>query len=309
MIRNRNIASDAQIDPGKIAGGFGNFGQFRIIRVCKAAAGNYSWLQQHTDSSLLFNTITEAMTASQEDDVIYVHRGGVVYEEGAVLNFTKEGVKLLGQMTSGSQWGMPSIHCHGTSTHCITINANCVEIAGVGIHQQTANAGIRVGTTANTWRTHIHDVYFGGNSTGTYGLVMGDTTAGGGAYGVTIDAPCTVVERCHFQDWATNDIFMNAGYGSIVKDCNIVVDGNAIGIQYYTDGTSRPDAYIQDNVFNAHSASTSTGISITNTPTVGYLSITRNMFHGFGSAALACSKRTAGYLNENYLDGTVIANA
>jgi len=293
---------------------FGNGSGFppagKVYWVKKAADADYSkfyadrFTSYDDDNTVsIYNTLTAAVAAASNFDTIYVLPG--VYTEAGTINITQTGLKIIGYMTSGNQWGQPSIKASGTAHAVFTINANQVEIAGIGIHQTTAHAGIRVCTTDNYWRTHVHDCYFGGNGAGTYGIVMGDTTVGGGAFGATVDAPCTVVERCHFDQWVTASVFFNCGYGSKVQNCTIAVSANAIGIQYYTDSTSRPHAYILDNRLNAVSASTSTGISITNTPTAGYLMIDGNHFIVFGSDALTCSKRT-GYMGLNYNGVTVV---
>lgn len=253
----------------------------------------------------VYTAIQSAMSNAEDYDRLLIGPG--IWEEGSVINITQTGLKFRGYMTSGGQWGQPSIHAHELGTHiCITVNAHQVELSYFGIHQQTADTGIEVGTTATSWRTHIHDVYFGGNAVGTYGLVMGNETASGVGTSSTIDAPSTIVERCHFQDWVNADIFMNCGYGSRVKDCTIVVSASAIGIQYYTHTTSRPFAFILDNRFTAVNNSNSTGVSVTRTPTAGYLMIDGNHFINFGSNNLCITKRT-GYCGLNYLGITAIA--
>ena len=252
----------------------------------------------------VYNSVVSAMSNTEAYDRVFVGPG--VWTETASIHLTKYGVKLLGYMTSGSTWGQPSLKGSGTISSIVSIDAHNTEVAFLGIHQPVAYAGIRVTTTDNYWRTHVHDVYFGGNGVGTYGIVMGDTTVGGGAFGQTTDAPCTVVERCHFDQWATASVFFNCGYGSKVQDCTLAVSANASGIIYYTDSTSRPHAYILDNRFNAVSATTSTGITVTNTPTAGYLMIDGNHFVNFGSDNLCITKRT-GYTGLNYLGITAIA--
>ena len=258
---------------------------------------------EDTNTASVHNTITSALAAASDYDTIYIMPG--VWTETATLNIKQTGLKFLGYMTSGNQWGQPSIKGSGTNTSIISVNANEVEIAGIGIHQPVAYAGIRVCTSDNYWRTHVHDCYFGGNGVGTYGIVMGDTTAGGGAFGVTFDAPCTIVERCYFQDWVTACVFMNCGYGSEVRNCILSVNANSSGIIYYTNSTSRPFGYILDNRFTAVSNSTSTGITVTNTPTAGYLMIDGNHFIVFGSDNLTCTKRT-GYMGLNYNGVTAV---
>jgi len=316
LLRDYNPALryGAKILPSEIVGGVDTWG--RNVYYCMKSTDTYyqafydaNYAVLSNGNGNIYNTITAAIAVARDNDIIYVFPG--VWEEAGTITLAYTGMKLLGVQTSGHQWGQPSIHAHTTGTHaCITINAGQCEVAYLGIHQQTAASGIRIGgseaESGNTvWRTHIHDIYFGGNSTGTYGIVIGDTTVGGGAYGLTIDAPCTTVERCYFGFWATACAFFNAGYGSVIRDCVFQVNANSIGIKYYTDTTSRPFAFILDNRFTAVSNSTSTGISITNTPTAGYLMIDGNHFIVFGSDNLCISART-GYTALNYLGVTAI---
>lgn len=311
LLRESNppLKYGAKILPSEIIGGDGTWGR-NVYYVKKTTDTDYADFYSRNYAVLsngkgnIYNTITAALAVAADYDIIYVFQG--VWTEAATLNITQTGLKLFGCQTSGHQWGQPSIKGSGTNSSIISVNANEVEIAYLGIHQPVAYAGIRVCTTDNYWRTHVHDCYFGGNGIGTYGIVMGDTTAGGGAFGVTVDAPCTIVERCYFQDWVTADVFFNCGYGSTVRNCVLEVNANCIGIQYYTDGTSRPFAYILDNRFTAVSNSTSTAISITNTPTAGYLMITGNQFIVFGSDNLCITKRT-GYTGLNYNGITTVA--
>jgi hypothetical protein len=179
------------------------------------------------------------------------------------------------------------------------IKGHQTEIAGVGFHQQTANVALRIGYTdvggsGACWRTHVHDCYFGGNSAGTYAIQAGQ---------VGIDAPCTTVERCFFFDFVTCSIQYNAGYSATVRDCVIKCLTGSIGIEHLPNGTSRPNAFYLDNKFIASDPSGTTyGITITNTPTAGYVLIDGNHFVGFGADAYCITKRTSGYIGLNWCD-------
>jgi len=251
-----------------------------------------------------FLTITAALAVAGDHDTILIGTG--IYTEGATLTITQTGLKLLGVQTSGHQWGQPSIKSTATET-LIMVEANQVEIAYLSIHHVGAGCGIEVAVTENYWRTHIHDCFFGGNNIATYGIVMGNTRLSGVGAGNTVDAPCTIVERCYFQDWVTASIFMNCGYGSVVRNCVIVVRTAAIGIQYYTDTTSRPHGLILDNKFITIDSTNAIGISVTNTPTAGYLLVDGNHFTNFASAAKCLDKQSSGYQGLNYFGITALA--
>ena len=241
-------------------------------------------------------TLTYALTQVTAHDTIYVSTGSAsaTLLEGATLAITTTGLKIIGVQTSPHTFGMPSIHTHGTET-LITINATGVEIANLSFHMQGAGTCIANGTTAATWRTHIHDCYFGGNDTALIGI-----DAGG-----TYDAPFTVIENCHFQGFKTEAINLNA-FNSMVKGCLFLVGTADIGINYVPNGADRPFGYILDNRFTTTDSTDAVGINVANTPTAGYLYVDGNRFQNFASNNACISKRT-GYTGLNYLGITAIA--
>ncbi|MDD5219677.1 MAG: hypothetical protein PHV11_03825 [Candidatus Bipolaricaulis sp.] len=252
-------------------------------------------------------TITKALTLATDYDTIVcgANTDQGAYLEGATISITQDGLHLYGAMTSGNTWGLPNIHTHGTET-LVEVDAHAVEIAYIGFHDQGAGCSLVIAATNNYWRTHVHDCYFGGNETALWGVIMGNTTAAGVGRGNTVDAPTTIVERCHFQGYVTGNIFFNCGYGSMVRNCTMYVYTAADGIRYYTDGTSRPIAFILDNRITSIDATNAVGITVTNTPTAGYLMIDGNKFINFADNNHCISKRT-GYTGLNYLGVTAIA--
>jgi len=225
------------------------------------------------------------------------------------ISAAKQGLKILGPLNM-TQWGSPSLHTHVAGTALILVDANQVEIGGIAFHIQAASGGIEFGSSTNIWRPYLHDCYFGGNSNALFGAIVGNTTGSGlggyhRGYPDTIDAPCALVERCTFMHINGPGLFFNAGYGSTVRDCHFAVAASRSGIQYYTDGTSRPFAFILNNKFTAVSNSTSTGIVVTNTPSTGYLMADGNSFVGFGSDDLCMEKRT-GLVGLNYNTGVLL---
>lgn len=225
------------------------------------------------------------------------------------IMITQTGLKILGPLNM-TQWGSPAIHTHTAAVSILCIDANQVEIGGIAFHIQAASGGIEIGTSTNPWRTYIHDCYFGGNGSALFGIVAGNYTGSGiggyhRGYADTTDAPCTLIERCSFHHMAGPGVYWNAGYGSILRDSVFAVSASTEGIRYDNNGTSRPFSYILDNDFTAASSSTSTGITVTNTPTAGYFFVSGNQFVNFGSDDLCCTKRT-GYFGLNYLGVTAV---
>ena len=253
-----------------------------------------------------FKTITAAKAVIANHDIIIIGTG--VYTEAAYpLTFTTDHNKVLGVMSSGHQWGQPSVKTT-TAVSTIAVDSPNIgpEIAFLSFHVTGAGWGIEVARTVNSWRTHIHDCYFGGNSAALWGAILGNTTASGIAHSATVDAPCTVLERCYFEDFTVGNIFFNCGGGSKVNNNVLQVPAGLIGIQYYTDSTSRPYAFILDNKFTTPDNVSAIGISITNTPTPGYLMIDGNRFNYFADDNHCVSKRT-GYMGLNYRGITAIA--
>jgi len=225
------------------------------------------------------------------------------------IMITQTGLKILGPLNM-TQWGSPAINSSVASTSIMCIDAHQVEIGGISFHIQGASGGLEIGTSTNVWRTYIHDCYVGGNAAAVFGFVAGNVTGSGigGAhrgYPDTTDAPCTLIERCSFSNIAGPSVYWNAGYNSILRDCIFSVSASQSGILYDTDTTSRPFSFILNNKFTAASDSTSVGITVTNTPTAGYLFIDGNQFVNFGSDDLCCTKRT-GYMGLNYSGVTAV---
>jgi len=251
-------------------------------------------------------TVTRALEVATDYDTIVcgANTDQKPYLEGATLSITQDGLKLYGAMTSGHTWGLPNLHTHGTET-ILEVNAHAVEIAYIGFHDQGAGVSLVLAATDNYWRSHVHDCYFHGNETALWGVIMGNTTAASVGRGNTVDAPCSVLERCYLGGYITGCVFFNCGYGSVVRNCVIQVYAAGDGIRYYTDSTSRPYAFILDNKFTTSDATNAEGISVTNTPDAGYLMVDGNHFINFADDDHCCSKRT-GYTGLNYLGVTPV---
>jgi hypothetical protein len=215
------------------------------------------------------------------------------------------GLRIIGGLTSERQWGSPALHSHGTDS-MIYINNHQIEIANMGFHMQgAAPACIEVGQDTNTWRTHIHGCYFGGNNTALVGIVAGNVTGSGYGYGSTVDAPCTTIENCYFDQFATAGIYMNCGYGSVVRNCGFDIGTANYGIIYGNSTTSRPFGYILDNDFTTTDSTNAVGIEVVNTPSAGYFFVRGNQFVNFADDDHCCSKRT-GYMGLNYAGVTAV---
>ncbi len=235
-----------------------------------------------------YKSITKALTVAGNYATIYVKQG--IYLEGATLAVTQAGLRIIGVLNHHAQFGQPSIHTHGVET-LMTINANQVELANLAFHDQGAGTSVALGTTTATWRTHIHDCFFGGNDTALYGVDMNGL----------MDSPNTVVERCYFAGYKTAAIHFSS-HESTVRDCIFQIRTADTGILYASNSADRPYGNILNCKFFSSDSTDSIGISVSNTPTAGLLMVDGNSFVNFASDDKCISKRT-GYTGLNYHNG------
>jgi len=291
MIKNRNIAMDAAIDPSKIAGGLngGRYDMREVFYVCKSTSGLYDYLRTHIDAGHLCTTVTAALALAGNYDVIKVTPG--IYDEGAVLDITQTGLKLIGSNTTGMMYGTTSLKAAAADHIIVTVSANETEIANMSFIQGNANIdiGINTGTTgtAAVYKTHIHDCHFG-SATSTYSI-----DAGG-----TYDAVDTIVERCGFVCGANVGVRFNATR-SVVSDSIFQIGTAGEGIVHTPTTADRPYTRYVDNKFFTEDSTDSVGITVTGTPTVGMLLIDGNTFANFADADHCATKRT-GYAGLNW---------
>ena len=212
-----------------------------------------------------FLTITEAVAAAGDYDIIYIGQG--VYSEAATLAITQAGLKIFGAGTSGYIWGPTSIKSDTSADHMISINSNGVEIAGVDfIANTTSKNAIQMSNTTNTYKTHIHDCHFGGGGTTNIGINCDSTQD-------TVDLH---VQRCEFYNHSTAGIYLS-GTRCKVTECLFFVPAAGIGIDLPDTGGNRPDKLIANN-YIIGSNSTDTGIKIASTePTDGTLLVANNV--------------------------------
>ena len=199
-------------------------------------------------------TITEALAAAGAHDVILIQKG--IYDEGAVLNITQEGLKIFGMGTTRDMWGMSAIKASAANHICITINANEVEIGNMAFVQNNANLCIDVATTVTTYKTHIHTCFFGGSSTQTYGVRGGLSAAW--------DSVDVVVEDCTFYQCVTG-VDLN-GTRCTIKNNVFLLSAGDTAINVTQVGGTRPELRILDNTIRG-CLNTDTGVKFTGTPT------------------------------------------
>ena len=242
-----------------------------------------------------FLTVTEAVAAAGDYDIIFIGDGIYDGDETYPLAITQTGLKIFGSGTSGYNWGPCALKSTANAETIMTIDANGVEIAGVDFNLYTdAKSGILLGTTKSIYKTHIHDCFFGcasaGNAEGECGIAIGCTVAG--AQG-TYDAVDTHVERCGFHYLATAGI---AAYGTRTKITNCFFISNSTCIKFLAEGANRAYHMCVDNYMIGRGGA-GPGIFIASTePTAGCLLIANNVVTNFATN-ITTGKSEAGIVN------------
>jgi len=217
-----------------------------------------------------FTTITAAVAASSAWDVIFVAGGD--YDEGAVVNITLQGLKIIGVGNSNqmvARW-----YASAASHHILTINAHNVEIAGMGFYQtnDTKNA-IMCSTTASFSKIWIHDCRFD-STNGEYGVHGG----------TTYDSQDIMIENCKFTSWQTAAIYCYCTRGH-VRNNTIVTVAAKIGIHLPATGSTRGGVFcVGNHILGVNS--TDIGISVA-AVNAGMLFISGNWVCGCGTANIS----------------------
>ena len=146
-----------------------------IYYVCQEANSSvydYMWKKYKdrtydTDGSKILHTTIQGgldATVANREDYVIVCTDGSDYDLTAALTMTKKGVHLIcpGGFTHGG--GMPGnavrIHQNTAATSCITVTADCVEIAGF-FFKGMLDSNI-VNLSGSRWHDYIHHNFFGG---------------------------------------------------------------------------------------------------------------------------------------------------
>ena len=245
MIRNRNVAADANISPAKIAG-MAN----RVYYVKKATDADYSDFltnRQGTYSngkSIVYNTIQAAVTAAGRKDVILVYPADMAagatdpdsYSETIIIPAAQDGLSIIG-VGNRTQGGLPQVKIGAGSTAMFTIRSPGITLANLGIN--------------------------GVDSTGG-GILLDDNASTKTAFGVSLI-------NCHFKNCkahATNGAVGGAVYTSaaggawqlLVKGCRFYKCVGGI-VSVGTSSSVPQDWVIEDCVFGT-SVNTETDVDI-----------------------------------------------
>lgn len=253
----------------------------------KTTSGNgQSWVQA-------YKTVTEALAAAGDHDVILIQKG--IYDEGAVLNITQEGLKMFGMNTTDYMFGTTSLKASAANHIIFTVNANEVEIGNLAFIQNNANKCISVATTVSTYKTHIRNCHFGSGAA-TYGV-----DGGAGVY----DSVDVIIENCSFTIGGGLVGARLNGTRCAIISSNFQIGTASTGYVHTPTTGNRPYTRVLGCLFHTVDVANGIGITVTGTPTVGFLTIDGCHFIYFADNNHAVSTRT-GYCGLNWRDAAVL---
>jgi len=195
MIKNRNIAADAGIEPSKVMMGGGALGPREIFYVAKSGTAEYAYLQARVPETHFFGTINGAMARAGDSSTVLVYPGQ--YKETATINVTQSNFKLLAaEIGPNKAMIRTEIRQHGNAeVPCVTCNVHGFEMAGFRVTPYSSNVGtgVLLGSSANTYGAFLHDNYF-------YQVEVGDAMANAITLGVddSFDCDSTYIFNNHF---------------------------------------------------------------------------------------------------------------
>jgi len=246
MIKDRNIAVDAFINPSKIASlGFGEF-----LHVCRISA-DYNWLQQRIPGDRLFKADGSTVAAftnaiancvSYRNDVIVVHDGPYGIEAtidlGSIASVHLIGSNGLG-MACGSMGGAYIVQTGAYPT--ITLGDWC-EVAGLQIWNCSGEEAIYATVKQGN---HVHHNFF--RMVASAGITSGVQLAGG--YGNNYNR-IEFNKLMHYAGTAAlAAIGGGSGTGNDVCNNEIVIYGSVV-YDYGINFASETGAQINDNLIS-----------------------------------------------------------
>lgn len=315
MIKDRNIAADAGIQPSKVMMGGGALGPREIFYVAKAGTAAYAYLQSRVPESHFFGTINGAVARAGDDSTVLVYPGQ--YKETATINITQANFKLL-----AAEFGprkaliRTEIRQHGNAeVPCITCNVHGLEVAGFRITPYSSNigTGIALGTAANTYGAYIHDNYF-------YCVEVGDAMANAITLGVdaSFDCDSTYISNNHFFAGGNRTdpvgiIEWNSATRSVIRDNTFFQYTNHsanYAINIY-DAAGYRGQIIDNKFFAAEIGVTAKVCVAINNPTVvgGDVFIDGNVFVGYSGDDQCVASSTDPALGLNYHNEDVVAGS
>jgi len=195
MIKNRNIAIDAAIDPSKIV----NLGMGEVFYVAERGSAAHQWLDKRVPSDHLFDHVSTssavtvnglknavAACSSGRNDYVVVMPSTSTYYIDELLSLSKVGMHLIGASNNATDYGSKNnirIQQIGSALAIMEITAGGIEVAGLYLKNISTYAHITVPTTStvSAWGLNIHHNTFVSRSS-TTSLPMLDCNGDGAAY-------------------------------------------------------------------------------------------------------------------------------
>ncbi len=159
MIRNRNVASDAFIDPSKIAGNM-------CAETYYVADGSmYSWLESRvpgghlfkpssTNASTVIDTVIDKCVSGRGDKIVLAGNMTVT----SAFTVDKDALKICGFAPNNCPTG-GEVRISSSSSDIMKISANKVEVSGIRFNQTGAYSAIYVeGSSALAAQLWLHDL-------------------------------------------------------------------------------------------------------------------------------------------------------
>ena len=281
MIKDRNIAMDAQINPSKISGGLGVMGPHRVHYVYKSTDSYIkSYLQQHVNDANLHTSILDAVDAATNHDTIAVYPGQ--YIESETIAITQENLRLVA--VQQGPWGALSrTEIRQTAAYDI-ISANSahnLEIAGFRLtfYGNDSYAAIRLAGSAAQYNTWIHN-------NNIYALVPGNGEGIICGIDTSFATDTTYITENTFWKGGNHQIRLGQGMRTTVRNNMFTIVGGAeqAGIYCPAMTTGVRNSFILDNKFFNVEGMGAYGILNPSDPAAGDIMIDGNHFVGFTDA-------------------------
>ncbi len=251
-----------------------------------------------------FITLQEAVTAAGDYDTILVMPNSIETIATGGIAITQTGLRIFGSNGSEMRQAAALKIIAGTSP-MFTITADRVEIAGFNLSCRIAYPVICIGDVAlgvgtAVYSTWIHHNNIDGAGIGTFGVAMG----GAGGFGVAIqcDAVQTVIENCHFGQFATACVVVSGTRMSVRNNSfQCVVD--TTGVTVPETGGNRGDWDISGNEFVGISNSSTKAIYFAGNTTAGRGKVMNNLLAGTWDVTITAQTGQVG-VNNYVADGS-----
>lgn len=164
----KGTAAPRDLMGGASAFGLGVGNIYHVVQAANTNVYNHvvaNFSQQYTDGSVsVHTTIQSALNATvgNRNDYVIVWPDSSDYDITAALTMSKRNVHLIcpaGIEGGGFPTNAARVHQNTNATACITVSADCVEIAGLFFKGEEGSDIITLSSTR--WHAVIHDNFFG----------------------------------------------------------------------------------------------------------------------------------------------------